>query len=259
MNISGKSIIVTGAAAGIGRAAAIQFAKKGAARVIVVDIDDEGMTETARLVTAAGAITRTEHIDLADISSLESWLVREAATDGGYDILYNNAGIVSGTPQFPEAGARKIKLIVDVNLTSLMTTTEIALAAMKSRGGGVIVNTVSTVALGNGFTDVLYSATKAGAHMFVKACSPMQETHNVRVLGVLPGLTDTPILLKTGANGEAASWMQPVLENYERCTPDDIADAVMDLVERDDIPGGSWVAVRRTDGKVEREWSECAI
>ena len=126
----------------------------------------------------------------------------------------------------------------------------------RGRGGGVIVNTISTVALGTGFYDVLYAATKAGAHMFVQACSTLQDSHNVRVVGVLPGLVDTPILYKTGGEGVASDWMKVVLENNEACTPDDIADAVLDLIKRDDVPGGAWVAVRRSDGQVEREWSD---
>ena len=95
--------------------------------------------------------------------------------------------------------------------------------------------------------------------MFVKACAPLQQSHNVRVLGVLPGLTDTPILYKTGGNGVASDWMKTVLETQERCTPEDIASAVADLIERDEIPGGAWVAVRRRDGEVCREWSDPAL
>ena len=113
---------------------------------------------------------------------------------------------------------------------------------------------VSTVALGKGgFTDVLYATTKAGLLMFTRGCASLKAEAKVRVAGVLPGLTDTPILHKTGANG-AAPWMAPILANNEKCTPEDIADAVLDLVRDDSLPGGDWVVVRRVGGSVVREW-----
>jgi NAD(P)-dependent dehydrogenase (short-subunit alcohol dehydrogenase family) len=129
---------------------------------------------------------------------------------------------------------------------------------MRKRGGGVIINTVSTVALGTGFSDALYAATKSGLMMFTRCCASLKDSDNVRVAGVLPGLTDTPILHKTGENGQAAGWMGPILAGYAKCTPADIAEAVIDLVEDDSLPGGDWVAVRNIDGKIEREWGHDA-
>src|SRR3546814_1755741 len=85
---------------------------------------------------------------------------------GDVDILNNNAGVVSGLPQFPDVDAARIAWIVNVNVTSLIAATQIAVQAMKARGGGVIVNTVSTVALGTGFYDAMYATTKAAVMMF---------------------------------------------------------------------------------------------
>src|SRR3546814_17857388 len=73
----------------------------------------------------------------------------------------NNAGVVSGLPQFPDVDAARVRWIIDVNITSLVAATQIAVQAMRKRGGGVIVNTVSTVALGTGFYDAMYATTKA--------------------------------------------------------------------------------------------------
>ena len=119
----------------------------------------------------------------------------------------------------------------------------------------MIVNTVSTVALGAGFTDVLYAATKGGVMLLhALLLHPSRSCGESGVAGVLPGLTDTPILKKTGGDGEYAPWMAPVLAGNAMCAPEDIADAVIDLVEDDALPGGDWVAVRKIDGRIERQW-----
>lgn len=246
MDISGKTAIVTGAAAGIGRATAERLAAHKAAHILLVDIDVPGLEETAKLVAAQGCRATVHRLDLADLVETESWF----RAHGAVDILHNNAGVVSGAPQFPEADIARLRWIIDVNLTSLVMATQIVAQAMRDRGGGAIVNTVSTVALGTGFTDSMYATTKAGVMMFTRCCASLHAHWNVRVTGVLPGLTDTPILFKTGANG-AADWMIPVLENNERCTPEEIAVGVIDLIEDESRKGGDWVAIRRQSGKVE--------
>lgn len=231
----------------------------GAERLILIDVDAHGLEGAAADVEEAGVRAERVELDLADIAAVETCFRTALPALGPVDILYNNAGIVSGAASFPHAGRDGIQRIIDVNLTSLVLATELTAHHMAARGGGVIVNTVSTVALGTGFYDVLYATTKAGVHMFTQACSVLSETHNVRVLGVLPGLVATPILYKTGGEGIASDWMKTVLENNESCEPDDIAQAVVDMIRRDDVPGGSWVAVRREAGETKLEWSDPAL
>jgi len=249
----GKTAIVTGAAAGIGQAGAVALARRGAARVLIVDIDETGMARTADLVRALGAAAQTHKLDLSDMPALEGRLADLDAA-GGYDILYNNAGVVSGAPAFPDAEVSRLRFIVDVNLTAPIVATQIAAQAMGRRGGGVIVNTISTVALGRTFSDVLYAATKGGLMFFTRSCAPLVDRLNVRVMGLLPGLTNTPILKKTGAGGDYAPWMAPILAGNAMCSPEDIADGLIDLIEDDTLAGGDWLAVRRIDGAVVRQW-----
>ena len=253
MDIRGKTAVVTGSAAGIGRAAAVRLAEAGADIIVIADIDQPGMAETARLVETAGAAARTQNLDLSDIAGLERWMT-ELEGAGGCDILLNNAGVVSGAPQFPEADTAKLRFIIDLNLTAVIAATQIAAQAMRRRGGGVIVNTVSTVALRTDFSDALYAATKSGVMMFTRCCAPLKADWNVRVAGVLPGLTNTPILKKTGADGEYAPWMAPILAGNAMCAAEDIAEAVIDLIEDDSLAGGDWVAVRKIDGAIVRQW-----
>lgn len=252
MNIQGRSAIVTGGASGIGRATALRLAQRGAARLILVDVNGDGLAETAAGVVALGAEVDTRLLDLSDITATTGWFEDLAVRDMP-EILHNNAGVVSGAAQFPEMPVHRLRAVIDVNLTALIVATQVAAQAMRARGGGVIINTVSTVALGSGFTDAMYATTKAGAMMFTRCCASLKGDWNVRVNGVLPGLTDTPILHTTGGD-RAADWMAPILANNERCSPDDIAAAVIDLIEDDALAGGDWVAVRRQGGEVMRQW-----
>lgn len=249
MDIQAKTAIVTGAAGGIGRASAVMLAARGAAGVALVDVNETAMAETARLVEAHGARAEVHRLDLSDIPATEAWF----RAHGDVDILHNNAGVVSGLPQFPDVDAARLRWIIDVNITSLVTATQIAVQAMKRRGGGVIVNTVSTVALGTGFYDAMYATTKAAVMMFTRCCAPLKDEYNVRVAGMLPGLVDTPILDTTGAGGKS-DWMKAVLANNEACRPEDIAEGVATLIEDDGLAGGDWLAVRRLGGKVEYQW-----
>ncbi len=253
MDISGKTAIVTGAASGIGRATAIMLARKAAAQIALVDLNEAGLAETARLVAAEGVQASVHPLDLSDIKATEAWFQRH----GQVDILHNNAGVVSGLPQFPDVDASRIRWIVDVNITSLIAATQLAVQAMRARGGGVIINTVSTVALGTGFHDALYATTKAAVMMFTRCCAPLKEDCRVRVAGILPGLVDTPILETTGAGGKS-EWMKAVIANNEACSAEDIGRRVIALIEDDSLAGGDWVAVRKMNGKIEEQWGHAS-
>jgi NAD(P)-dependent dehydrogenase (short-subunit alcohol dehydrogenase family) len=241
MDIGGRTALVTGAGSGIGRATAVAFAQKGAKTVWLLDRDEDGARETAARVEAAGAAAMVRVLDLTDFGALET-VFDEADAAGGLDIVFNNAGMVVGLQLFPETSPERVHAIVDLNLKAVIFGTQWAVRQMARRGGGVVVNTCSTAALHTGYRDFLYTATKAAVLSFSKSCQPLKETHGVRVNTVLPGLVNTPILKTTG-DGELAPWMAPILANNKALEPEDIAEAVVRIVE-DDAMAGEAVEVR---------------
>jgi NAD(P)-dependent dehydrogenase (short-subunit alcohol dehydrogenase family) len=241
LNISGRAALISGAAAGIGRATAVALANKGASRIVLVDIDRAGLDETARLVSSAGAKGVVQVVDVTDGAALER-LFDEAFADGGVDIVFNNAGILSGPPAFPDTPLARIRQVVAINFTAVVEATWHAIRLMKAAGkGGVIINTSSTGGLNPYLSDAPYAATKAGVLMYSRSCGPLKDTDGIRVNAVCPGVTNTPILAKTGGD-KVADWLEPLLQQIEILQPEDIARAVIGLIE-DNEKSGEYVVV----------------
>jgi 3-oxoacyl-[acyl-carrier protein] reductase len=237
MDIRERVAIITGASAGIGRATALRFAQLGARGLVLADVDRAGLDETARLVAGASPATAALVVptDVTDIPSLERLYDAAADKFGGIDIVFNNAGIVSGPPPFPDTAPERIKKVIEIDLGSVAVSTHFAVRHMRSRGG-VIVNTASTGGLNPYLADAPYAAAKAGVIMFSRSCKDLHGMYGIRVNAVCPGVTETPILEKLGG-GERPDWLGPIMANIDLLRPEDIADAVVRIVEDDDMAG----------------------
>jgi len=244
LNISGRAALISGAAAGIGRATAVAFARKGATHIVLVDIDRPVLEETARLVGEAGAKGVVQVVDVTDGPALEA-LFETAFAEAGVDIVFNNAGILSGPPAFPDTPLARIRQVVAINFTAVIEATWHAIRLMKAAGkGGVIINTSSTGGLNPYLSDAPYAATKAGVLMYSRSCGPLKDSDGIRVNAVCPGVTNTPILAKTGGD-KVAEWLEPLLAQIQILEPEDIAAAVIGLIEDDDA-SGEFVVVQNT-------------
>lgn len=233
MRIEGRSALVTGAGSGIGRATATLLARRGAARVGLVDVNRSGLEESAALVEAAGARASVHVCDVADPAALDATFAAFTA-EGPLDIVHNNAGVVSGAHMFPGAAADRIARLFAINIEGVVIGTKLALEHMP--GGGVVVNTGSTAHNNTGFRDILYSTSKAAVVQFTGACGQLFATTGVRVCAVNPTLVDTPILDTTGG-AACADWMAPVLANNRALPPEAIAEQVVALIEDDEAVG----------------------
>jgi NAD(P)-dependent dehydrogenase (short-subunit alcohol dehydrogenase family) len=242
MDISGRVAIITGAAAGIGRATAVRFAEMGASGLVLADLDQIGLAATAQIVAdgSPGAATLVVPTDVTDVRSLEQLYEATVQRFGGMDIVFNNAGIVSGPPPFPDTAPERIKKVIEIDLASVAVSTHFAVQHMRARGG-VIVNTASTGGLNPYLADAPYAAAKAGVIMFSRSCKDLHAMHGIRVNAVCPGVTETPILEKLGG-GTRPDWLGPIMENIELLRPEDIAEAVVRIVA-DDALSGEYVVV----------------
>ena len=250
MDIKGKNALITGAAAGIGQATAFALADAGAAGIALADLDAKGLDDTANIIEQKGVKALTSKVDVTDSGALQTFFKQAEKTLGGLDIVHNNAGIICGEPIWPEPSLEKIGLVVSVNLTAVMQGTRIAIDMLTKRGGGVIINTASVAALGPMVADPIYSATKAGVVNLVQASAGLATSHKVRVNAILPGMTQTQFIARTGDGKKPAEWLSPLLAQATMLTPEQIAEGVLTLIQ-DEKRAGECLLVDNPPGDGE--------
>jgi NAD(P)-dependent dehydrogenase (short-subunit alcohol dehydrogenase family) len=233
MELEGTVAIVTGAGSGIGRASALAFAGAGST-VVVADVDEGGGAETVGLIHDGGGAGSFARTDVTEPCSLEALFEGTERDHGGVDVLHNNAGLVSGQPEWPDITPETLLRVMNVNLGGVVLGTRLVIPAMRRRGGGAIVNTASMASLFPLTPDPIYSATKAGVTMFTRACEPLAE-EGIRVNAVLPGLVDTSLLDKSGERGRWAEWAYAARDLLGLMKPEVVAEAVLDLVRTDAV------------------------
>lgn len=214
MRMKDKVVLVTGGAAGIGKATALRFAEEGA-KVVICDVNEAVGQETAKQLGVEASFYKVNVTSRADV---QAWIEAVVAEYGRIDVIVNNAGIVRDgqlvkfkegalAGQMPEAD---FDLVISVNLKGVFNCAQAAAPVMVKQGGGVILNATSVVGLDGNFGQTNYVATKSGVIGMTKVWARELGKYGVRVNAVAPGFTATEIL---------SSMPEKVIEGMKARTP----------------------------------------
>jgi NAD(P)-dependent dehydrogenase (short-subunit alcohol dehydrogenase family) len=184
LDFTGRRVLVTGAAGGIGSAMVAAFAAHGG-ELILADFNGEAIKEQAGEIGSGAMFHQYDQGDADSIAAL-------AAAVGPVDVLCNNAGIIQAGP-FLEQSPEIIQRIIAVDLTGPLLVARHVGEGMVARGRDVIVNTASQLAFHGSATRAAYAAAKAGLVQFTKSAAAEWAPHGVRVVAVAPGRTLTPM------------------------------------------------------------------
>lgn len=193
--LEGKCTLITGAGAGIGRGAALTFARHGA-KVAAVDIAPEAAEETVRLIKAEGGDAISVKCNVALASEVKAMVDQVVSAFGRLDCAFNNAGVETSLELLADDTEESFDHLIGVNLKGVFLCMKYEIRQMLAQGGGAIVNTASTAGLVGTFRHAIYTATKHGVIGFTKTGAIEYAKKGIRVNAVCPGGTETPMLAR---------------------------------------------------------------
>lgn len=225
LRLQGRVALVTGGGSGIGQAAALAFARDGAS-VVVAGRREAALLDTVRLIHEQGGEALAVPTDVSDGGQVQALITATLTHFGRLDAAFNNAGVEGFSP-ISEMSEAEFDRVVATNLKGAWLSMKYELAAMTRAGhGGAIVNTSSWLTHGASVGSAAYSASKGGLDAMIRALALETGPHNIRINNVNPGIIDTPMARRMGANEET-------LAPFVRLTPagrvgeaDDVGDVV---------------------------------
>jgi NAD(P)-dependent dehydrogenase (short-subunit alcohol dehydrogenase family) len=229
--LDGKVAVITGAASGIGREAALLFSAEGAS-VCVADVSAEQGERTAAECREAFF----QQVDVADSASVEAMYAAAGDRFGGIDVLYNNAGISpEDDASILETDEGAWQRVQDVNLKGVFLCCKHGIPHLLERGGGSVINVASFVAvLGAATSQISYTASKGGVLALSRELAVQFARRGVRVNALCPGPVETPLLLRIFGDDPAAYERRRVhLPMGRLAKPREIASGALFLASDD--------------------------
>lgn len=229
MDLSGRTAVVTGAGAGIGRATAHRLADAGAI-VVVTDIDSSSGTKTANAIRESGGTASFEELDVRDETAVKELFESIGEEHGSLDVVVNNAGLGQLPTRIEETEPADRDRLLDVNVRGVWNGCWAAIPLMKPSDGGAIVNVSSLAGVVGAPRMATYALTKAAVLNFTRAIAAEVGADGIRVNAVCPGFVDTELVEEYfAAFDDPAAAREQTISMYplgRLGTPEEIADCI---------------------------------
>ncbi len=219
-----KTVIVTGAGSGIGKATALAFGQAGA-NVTAADINQENAEKTAAEI---GDNAIALKVDVGDEKQCQAMVAAAIEKFGRLDVLFNNAGIGGHRARIADMPTEEWLKVININLNSLFYCTKAAIPEMQKIGGGVIINTASVDGLMGMSTLCHYVSAKHAVIGLSKTCALEYAADNIRCLAICPGLVETP-MVNDGFPKQETDLIKMMTPVGRGADPSEIANVVLFL------------------------------
>jgi NAD(P)-dependent dehydrogenase (short-subunit alcohol dehydrogenase family) len=230
----GKVALVTGAASGIGRVAAIMFAREGAKVIVATDANIEGGRETVRLIKESGGEAAFVKCDVTREADVKAMVEKAVELYGRLDYAFNNAGIGPDGKRVPllqivDLTEEIWDRTLDINLKGVFLCLKYEIRQMLKQKHGAIVNTSSVGAFKGLSGFAAYDASKAGLSGLTRAAAAETAASGIRVNTICPGPTQRTLLMEylTATNPEEKKTLPGVVPMHRLAEPEEMAEAVM--------------------------------